>query len=182
MGCGGGGQPASTKQELDPAMQKLLYGGEGKVGLYDQAAQLFLNRTPEQSVAGFNPLQRYAMEQTARQALTPHASMGAMGDVASKLLARGGVKYAPQQMEMPQFDISQLFGGGQAGQGSAPSMGAPIQSLPAILAAQNQQAQNQYAAQQAAEAQAAEAARLKKFENPYSYGGYMSAIQSGGHR
>lgn len=110
MGCGGGSQTQTTKQELDPRMNAILYGGGGNSGMYGKAAELFLNRKPEQSVAGFNPLQQFAMKQTANLALDPNfGGRQTTNDVIAKLMGRGGVQYQPQQFSLPQFDTNQMF-------------------------------------------------------------------------
>ena len=113
MGCGGGGsQTQTSKQELDPRMNAILYGDGGQGGLYSQAAKQFLNKTPEQSVAGFNPLQLGAMQNMAQQLMSPgFGGADATNQVAAKLLGRGGVNYTPpQQQAMPQLDLNAIFG------------------------------------------------------------------------
>jgi len=114
--CGGGGAPSNTtstqKVELDPRMNELLYGSGGGStgGLYGKAQQLLMNRTPQQSVAGFNPLQQFAMQQMANLAQSPNfGGQQTSNAVISKLLGRGGVNYQPQQFSMPQFDTSKMF-------------------------------------------------------------------------
>lgn len=111
MGCGGT-QQQTQKQELDPRMNAVLYGNaqDGWGGLYGLGANLFMNRTPEQSVAQYNPLQKYAMTQIASQ-LSGGNQGGADTSraVANKLLQKGGVNAQAQSRQMPAFDVSQLF-------------------------------------------------------------------------
>lgn len=123
MGCGGS-QRQDSQQQLDPRMQQILYGVGNKPGMYQQAADLYLNRSPEQSVAGFNPLQQYAMQNMVNMINSGQLNGGANANnaVAQKLMAQGGVNWQapPQQQSQTQIDISNLFRPQQSEQRQAP--------------------------------------------------------------
>lgn len=113
--CGGSSAPAAQTQvsevKLDPRMNAALYGDEsGTKGLYGLAERTFVNRTPEQSVAGFNPLQQYAMTNLVNGITGGKFGATDTNNAAiAKLLGGAGLQYQPQSFNMPAFDTSQLF-------------------------------------------------------------------------
>lgn len=122
MGCGGSAPaPATTQQQIDPRMQSLLYGTAGGMvdgtllpqtpGIFQMAANTYLGKNANDLVAGFNPLQQSAISSLVKSLSSDqnYGGRSALSGAAQKLLAQGGLKYQPTQMQMPQVDLSTLF-------------------------------------------------------------------------
>ena len=109
----------TQKQELDPRMQGLLYGGNGDNGLLNDVNDL---RKKQLLQGGLNPMQRSGMEMQRQTLMSPQFTQGfdQMRSMGSQLMG-AGVAGNP-------FNNGMTLGGGGGGMGGG--MPTPMAAQP----------------------------------------------------
>jgi len=147
MGGQSSGGQQQSKQELDPRMQKILYGGDGDTGLLNDVNEL---RKKQLAQGGLNPMQTAGLEMQRQTLMDPRYTQGydQMRQQGSSLMGQkvasnpfsggyqGGTNFSPnlgmtggangsQPQGMPQMQQQPLYQQNSAMAGAMQPMSAP---------------------------------------------------------